>query len=194
MVRSGFLARAAARLASYLPGVFLAFSLPRLAGFAAAFGRGRAFAFTGLAAAGLAAFSAAFFSALAAFFSALAASALAFAASLEGAACFALAGLSAVAAAGFLAGAFAFLSGASSFLAITYASLLASPSRRPRMSLTLRPRRAATERGLTEADSAAKAAFTMLCGLEVPTDFATTSCTPSASNTARIGPPAMMPV
>src|SRR6185312_8688494 len=167
MVRSGFLARAAARLASYLPGVFLAFSLPRLAGFAAAFGRGRAFAFTGLAAAGLAAFSAAFFSALAA-------SALAFAASLEGAACFALAGLSAVAAAGFLAGAFAFLSGASSFLAITYASLLASPSRRPRMSLTLRPRRAATERGLTEADSAAKAAFTMLCGLEVPTDFATT--------------------
>ena len=34
----------------------------------------------------------------------------------------------------------------------------------------------------------------MLCGLEVPTDFATTSCTPSASKIARIGPPAMMPV
>ena len=34
----------------------------------------------------------------------------------------------------------------------------------------------------------------MLCGLEVPTDLATTSCTPSASKMARTGPPAMMPV
>ena len=34
----------------------------------------------------------------------------------------------------------------------------------------------------------------MLCGLDVPTDLATTSLMPSVSNTARIGPPAMMPV
>ena len=30
--------------------------------------------------------------------------------------------------------------------------------------------------------------------VEVPIDFVTTSCTPSASKIARIGPPAMMPV
>ena len=34
----------------------------------------------------------------------------------------------------------------------------------------------------------------MLYGLDEPIDFATTSCMPSVSNTARIGPPAMMPV
>ena len=34
----------------------------------------------------------------------------------------------------------------------------------------------------------------MLCGLDVPTDLATMSWMPSVSNTARIGPPAMMPV
>ena len=34
----------------------------------------------------------------------------------------------------------------------------------------------------------------MLCGLEVPMDLVTTSCTPRVSNTARIGPPAMTPV
>ena len=34
----------------------------------------------------------------------------------------------------------------------------------------------------------------MLCGFEEPSDLATTSCMPSASQTARIGPPAMMPV
>ena len=42
--------------------------------------------------------------------------------------------------------------------------------------------------------SASKVALIMLCGFDVPTDFATTSCTPSVSKTARIGPPAMMPV
>ncbi len=62
------------------------------------------------------------------------------------------------------------------------------------MSLTFLPRRAATARGLTERSSASKVALIMLCGLDVPTDFATTSCTPSASKIARIGPPAMMPV
>ena len=31
-------------------------------------------------------------------------------------------------------------------------------------------------------------------GVDEPSDFATTSCMPSVSNTARIGPPAMMPV
>ena len=34
----------------------------------------------------------------------------------------------------------------------------------------------------------------MLCGLQEPTDLATMSCSPSDSNIARIGPPAMMPV
>ena len=42
--------------------------------------------------------------------------------------------------------------------------------------------------------SASKVALTMLCGLVEPSDLATTSWMPSASNTARIGPPAMMPV
>src|ERR1700759_3286998 len=64
----------------------------------------------------------------------------------------------------------------------------------PRMSPIFFPRRAATTRGLTTDDRAASVALTMLCGLDVPIDFATTSWTPSASNTARIGPPAMIPV
>ena len=34
----------------------------------------------------------------------------------------------------------------------------------------------------------------MLCGLVEPSDLPTTSWMPSASHTARIGPPAMMPV
>src|SRR5208282_2875244 len=50
----------------------------------------------------------------------------------------------------------------------------------PRISLTFLPRRCATERGLTERPSASKVALIMLCGLEVPIDFATTSWTPSA--------------
>jgi ribosomal protein S5 len=54
--------------------------------------------------------------------------------------------------------------------------------------------RAATARGLVARPSASKVALIMLCGLDVPTDLATTSRTPSASKIARIGPPAMMPV
>ena len=56
------------------------------------------------------------------------------------------------------------------------------------------PRRAATARGLVARPSAAKVALIMLCGFGLPTDFATTSWTPSASKIARIGPPAMIPV
>src|ERR1700735_2357103 len=70
----------------------------------------------------------------------------------------------------------------------------ASFSRRPSRSLTFLPRRAATARGLVARPRASKVARIMLCGLEVPTDLATTSWTPSASKIARIGPPAMMPV
>src|SRR5439155_12879373 len=75
------------------------------------------------------------------------------------------------------------------------ASALPSPvSRLPMISLTFLLRRAATLRGEAQLTSAAKQALTMLCGLEVPTDLATTSSMPSASQTARTGPPAMMPV
>ena len=59
---------------------------------------------------------------------------------------------------------------------------------------TLRPRLAAIRRGLTTCTSASKVALTMLCGLVEPSDLPTTSWMPSASHTARIGPPAMMPV
>src|SRR5436305_14465642 len=75
-----------------------------------------------------------------------------------------------------------------------YVGSRASASRRPRISATFLPRRAATARGLVTWLSAAKVALIMLCGFELPTDLATTSCTPSASKIARIGPPAMIPV
>src|SRR3954447_7227677 len=75
-----------------------------------------------------------------------------------------------------------------------YAGSRASASRRPRISATFLPRRAATARGLVTWLSAAKVALIILCGFELPTDFATMSATPSASKIARIGPPAMMPV
>src|SRR6266446_1213030 len=75
-----------------------------------------------------------------------------------------------------------------------HAGSRASASRRPRISATFLPRRAATARGLVTWLSAAKVALIMLCGFELPTDLATTSWTPSASKIARIGPPAMMPV
>src|SRR5579864_6010664 len=73
-------------------------------------------------------------------------------------------------------------------------SALPAPSRRAMISLTLRPRRCATMRGDCCNFSASNVARTMLYGLEVPSDFATTSPTPSDSNTARMGPPAMIPV
>src|SRR5512147_910233 len=66
--------------------------------------------------------------------------------------------------------------------------------RRPMISETLRPRRAAISRGDWMCWSASNVALIMLCGFEVPTDFATTSWTPKHSKIARIGPPAMMPV
>src|SRR5947209_1537019 len=69
-----------------------------------------------------------------------------------------------------------------------------SASRRPRISPIFLPRRAATARGLVARPSATKVALIMLCGLGLPTDLATTSCTPSASKIARIGPPAIIPV
>src|SRR6185312_1722578 len=65
----------------------------------------------------------------------------------------------------------------------------ASTSRRRACSAeTLTLRRAATVRGESCRLSASKVARTTLYGFEVPIDFATTSCMPSVSNTARIGP------
>src|SRR5581483_478797 len=68
------------------------------------------------------------------------------------------------------------------------------PTRRACRVDTLMLRRAATERGESWCFSALKVARTMLYGFDEPNDFATTSWTPSVSKTARIGPPAMMPV
>src|SRR5579885_2710395 len=69
------------------------------------------------------------------------------------------------------------------------------PSRRRVCNVdTLMLRRAATARGESWCLSALKVARTTLYGFDEPSDFATTSCIPSVSNTARIGPPAMMPV
>src|SRR3990170_6830521 len=65
---------------------------------------------------------------------------------------------------------------------------------RPSRSETFLPRRCATDRGLVFSLSASKVARIMLYGFDVPTDLVTTSATPRLSNTARIGPPAMMPV
>src|SRR4029078_9068416 len=82
-------------------------------------------------------------------------------------------------------------------LAMNYSAVASAspPSRRRDCSVdTLMSRRAATERGESWCLSASKVARTKLYGLEEPSDFATTSCMPRVSNTARIGPPAMMPV
>src|SRR3990167_3084505 len=74
-----------------------------------------------------------------------------------------------------------------------YAASTAVSSRRPSRSPTFLPRRVATMRGELSCCSAWNVALIMLCGLDVPTDLATMSLRPSVSNTARIGPPAMMP-
>src|SRR5690606_37000378 len=58
---------------------------------------------------------------------------------------------------------------------------------------TVRPRLAATSAGVVELFSASSVARTMLYGLVEPWLLATMSVTPITSNTARIGPPAMMP-
>src|SRR5438477_2889117 len=79
-------------------------------------------------------------------------------------------------------------------LALHQAFSRGSVSRRPRISPTFLPRRAATARGLVARPKATKVALIMLCGFGLPIDLATTSCTPSASKIARIGPPAMIPV
>src|SRR6516162_11070719 len=80
------------------------------------------------------------------------------------------------------------------FFAVHHALSRVSTSPRPRISPTFLPRRAATARGLVARPSAAKVALIMLWGFGLPTDLATISCTPSASNIARIGPPAIIPV
>src|SRR3569832_1397772 len=82
-------------------------------------------------------------------------------------------------------------------LAMNYSAVASAspPSRRRDCSVdTLMLRRAATERGESWCLSASKVARTTLYGLDEPSDFATTSCKPRVSNTARIGPPAMLPV
>src|SRR6516225_6979317 len=61
------------------------------------------------------------------------------------------------------------------FLLADHAVSRLSPSRRPRISPTFLPRRAATARGFVARPSATKAALIMLCGLALPTDLATTS-------------------
>src|SRR5215210_7171919 len=76
--------------------------------------------------------------------------------------------------------------------AASASAALAPP--RPSKSETFLPRRWATERGLVCSFNASKVARIMLYGFDVPTDLVTTSDTPKLSNTARIGPPAMMPV
>src|SRR5580692_7408961 len=79
-------------------------------------------------------------------------------------------------------------------LALHHGFSRGSVSRRPRISPTFLPRRAATARGLVALPKATKVALIMLCGFGLPIDLATTSCTPSASKIARIGPPAIIPV
>ena len=51
-----------------------------------------------------------------------------------------------------------------------------------------------TEIGSRNNANALKVAFTTLCGLAEPKDFANTSVTPALSKTARIEPPAITPV
>src|SRR5439155_17612710 len=58
---------------------------------------------------------------------------------------------------------------------------------------TVRPRFAATSAGVVEFFSPSSVARTMLYGFDEPRLLQTMSVTPITSNTARIGPPAMMP-
>jgi hypothetical protein len=52
----------------------------------------------------------------------------------------------------------------------------------------------ATDIGSRSIANALKVAFTTLCGLADPNDFANTLCTPALYNTARMLPPAITPV
>src|SRR5512146_2641151 len=67
------------------------------------------------------------------------------------------------------------------------------PRAQPNRDSTDRPRLAATSAGVVDDFSASSVARTMLYGLVEPWLLATMSVTPITSNTARIGPPAMMP-
>src|SRR5690606_3502302 len=69
----------------------------------------------------------------------------------------------------------------------------APPADQLKRSSTDLPRLAAISAGVVERLSASIVARTMLYGLLVPRLLATMSVTPITSNTARIGPPAMMP-
>src|SRR5690606_39689513 len=75
-----------------------------------------------------------------------------------------------------------------------YSSAVTAAPRRAWRAEYLMPRWAATSLGCIWLFSASNVARTMLYGFDEPIDLATTSCMPSVSNTARIGPPAMMPV
>ena len=63
----------------------------------------------------------------------------------------------------------------------------------PKICSTVMPRLAATSAAVVDRASASIVARTMLYGLVEPWLLATMSVTPITSNTARIGPPAMMP-
>src|SRR5690606_4529724 len=62
----------------------------------------------------------------------------------------------------------------------------------PRISSTVLPRLAAISAGVFRLRNASSVARTMLYGFDEPWLLATTLLTPITSNTARIGPPAMM--
>src|SRR5690606_11598878 len=62
------------------------------------------------------------------------------------------------------------------------------------ISSSSRSRSRATSSGRCSAWSAATVAWTTLMGLDVPSDFASTSEIPAHSRTARTGPPAITPV
>src|SRR5262245_2821914 len=78
--------------------------------------------------------------------------------------------------------------------AADYSSAAAAVPRRAWSVEYLMPRCAATSFGCSWLFNASKVARTMLYGFDEPIDLATTSLMPSVSKTARIGPPAMMPV
>src|SRR5581483_672236 len=64
----------------------------------------------------------------------------------------------------------------------------------PMISSSFLPRLAAKRAGSLMLRRPFRVARTTLMGFELPMHLASTSCTPATSNTARIGPPAMMPV
>src|SRR5688572_20147763 len=63
----------------------------------------------------------------------------------------------------------------------------------PVISSTVRPRLAAISAGVLQCFKPSSVARTMLYGFDEPRLLQTMSVTPITSNTARIGPPAMMP-